>query len=355
MCWRRGTAPSVSRLRRSDPSGPGLRRCRRGRGFAYLDADGRRVDDPETLARVEALTIPPAWTDVWICAWPNGHIQAVGFDARGRRQYRYHDAWRVRRDAEKFDRILTFAQCLPGMRARCATLLELEGLPKERVLACAFRLLDVGFFRIGGEEYAQENGSYGLATMEKRHTRIVGDKVIFDYPAKSGQHRSQSVVDPAVRDVLAALKRRRGGGPELLAFREHGRWVDLRSGDINQFLRDLSGLDISAKDFRTWNATVLAAVALAVSWAASESPTARTRAVRRAVCEVASYLGNTPTVCRTSYIDPRVVDLYLDGTTIRRSLDNLGTEQPYGLATQGAIERAVLGLLGRNERRRRAA
>ena len=291
------------------------------------------------------MAIPPAWRDVWICPAANGHIQAVGFDARGRRQYRYHDAWRVQRDKAKFDHSLDFARVLPDVRVRSADLLGLEGMPREKVLACAVRLLDVGFFRVGGEEYAEENGSYGLATLEKSHAKIAGTEVIFEYPAKSGRHRIQSVVDPEVREIIGALKRRTRGGPGLLAYQESRRWVNLRSWEINDFLRELAGLEVSAKDFRTWNATVLASVALAVSWSAGNSPSGQQRAIRRAVCEVASYLGNTPAVCRTSYIDPRVIDLYLQGDTIRGALESLGEQSGPGLATHGEVERAVLSLL----------
>src|SRR5687767_3463383 len=338
----------MARLRRVDPSTTGLRRVRRGRGFCYLDAAGGIVRDPETLDRIRALAIPPAWTDVWICPWPNGHIQAVGVDAKGRKQYRYHDAWRQRRDQEKFDHMLAFARALPGLRRACCDHLALDGLPRERVLACATRLLDLGFFRIGGEGYAEENQSYGLATIRRDHTTVgPGDLVTFDYPAKSGKQRMQAVADPDVVAVVRALKRRRSGGPELLAWRrDDGGWCDVRSGDVNDYVKELTGGDFTAKDFRTWNASVLAAVALAVSVEAARSPTARKRAVSRAVQEVAHYLGNTPAVCRASYIDPRVVDRYRAGVTVADALHRLGQDVEFGrLSTQGAIEEAVLDLL----------
>ena len=338
----------MPRLRQSDCSGPGLRRRRAGRGFVYLDEDGARVDDVETLDRIRALAVPPAWQDVWICPWANGHIQALGTDAKGRRQYRYHEAWRLRRDREKFDHMLEVAAALPALRRACARDLARPDMPKERVLACAVRLLDVGFFRVGGEEYAEDNGSYGLATLLKKHARVSGEEVTFDYPAKSGNHRVQSVVDPEVRDVIVALRRRRGGGPELLAYRDGRRWVDVRSADINDYLREVSGLDVTAKDFRTWHATVLAAVALAVSWRAPSTTHGRRRAVRRAMCEVAEYLGNTPTVCRSSYVDPRIVDLYLGGSTVRAALERLDAGPDKGSpssATHGRVEAAVLNLL----------
>jgi len=336
----------MSRLRRANPSLPGFIRRRAGKGFVYYDEAGRRIADIEVLERIKALVIPPAWTEVWICPWPTGHLQAVGFDARGRRQYRYHDRWRARRDAEKFDRMAAFARALPGMRQRGCELLAGEGLTRERVLACTIRLLDLGFFRIGGEEYAEQNGSYGLATLCKEHVTLgPNNAVTFDYPAKSGKRRVQTIVDAAVFDVVSALKRRRSGGPELFAYRNGTQWCDVRSSDINDFVKELSGGEFTAKDFRTWAGTVLAAVALAVAEQARSS-TARQRAISRAYQEVAHYLGNTPAVCRKSYVDPRVVDRYQAGVTIAEALsridDAAGTAAS---AIHGPIEEAVLALL----------
>jgi DNA topoisomerase IB len=340
--------PTRLRLRRSSSSAPGIGRRRAGKGFVYYDADGARVTDPEVLERIKGLVLPPAWTDVWICTDPRGHLQATGVDARGRRQYRYHDLWRLHRDRAKFDHMLDFGRALPVLREHVAADLAHEDLTRERVLACAARLLDLGFFRIGTEGYAEENQTYGLATMRKGHVKVDGETVTFDYVSKAGKRRIQSVVDPEVVEVVQILKRRRGGTPELLAWRDGRRWVDVRSADINAYVKECTGGDFSAKDFRTWSATVLAAVALAVS-AAVTSPTGRKRAVTRAVKEVAHYLGNTPAVCRSSYIDPRVVDRFNEGRTIRPALDALGLA-PAGdsgatLITQGAIEAAVLDLL----------
>ena len=299
------------------------------------------------LARIEALVLPPAWTDVWICPVASGHVQATGFDAAGRRQYRYHDQWRRQRDLVKHERVLDFGTVLPEVRRTVRADLRGEGLDRRRVLSCAVRLLDLGFFRIGSEQYASQNGSFGLATMRKEHvTASRQGTVTFDYVAKSGKHRVQSLVEPEVGAVVRALKRRRGGGPELLAYRDGPRWIDVRSTDINAHLRELSGGDFTAKDFRTWSATVLAAVGLAVSTDAAASPTARKRAVTRVVTEVAHYLGNTPAVCRTSYIDPRIIDLYDAGVTVAADLRRLGEGASYGQpATQGAVEAAVLRLL----------
>ena len=290
--------------------------------------------------------IPPAWRDVWICPHPNGHIQAVGTDDAGRRQYLYHPWWRKKRDEAKHDRVLEVASRLPLAREVVHEHLTLDGMPRERALAAAFRLLDLGFFRIGGESYAEQNGSYGLATIEKEHVRVEGDLVVFEYIAKSGKERLVGLADQPVRDVVQALKRRRTGGPELLAYREDGAWRDVTSADINSYVKDVVGGEVSAKDFRTWHGTVLAAVALAVSARVAGSPTARKRAISRAMKEVSEYLGNTPTVARASYVDPRLIDLYEDGVTIEPALRQLGEGASFGEpATHGAIERAVLELL----------
>jgi DNA topoisomerase IB len=353
----------VVRLRRVSCSGPGITRVRTGTGFRYVDAAGTPVTDEAVLARIEALVLPPAWEDVWICSVATGHIQATGVDVKGRRQYRYHDAWRVQRDLAKHDRVLDFASRLPAARERMREDLTTEGLTRTRVLACAVRLLDLGFFRIGGEQYASENQSYGLATLLKEHVTVTtstsGDlEVGFEFTGKSGKLWERSLVEPEVAAVVKQLRQRRGGGPELLAYRSGpGRtasWVDVKSGDINEYLRTVTGGDDTAKDFRTWSATVMAAVGLAVSTHA-ESPTARKRAVTRVVKEVAEKLGNTPAVCRASYIDPRIIDLYDHRITIAPQLEALGDEASYGSpAFQGAIEQAVLSLLREPEAQRLA-
>jgi DNA topoisomerase IB len=342
------------RLRRADCSTPGIRRKRHGRGFSYLDEDGAKLDEADVLHRIAELGIPPAWEDVWICPDPNGHLQATGTDAAGRKQYRYHDAWRERRDQEKFDDMVRFAKALPKLRKRVdADLRDCGELDRSCVLACAVRLLERGFFRIGSEEYAEENESYGLATMRKAHVTVEDEGLmVFDYPAKSGQRRHQGVIDERACAIVAGLKRRRGGGDELLAYKERGRWHDVRSEDINTYLKEATGGDYSAKDFRTWNATALAAVALAVSGHAAGTVSARKRAMTRAVKEVATYLGNTPAVCRASYIDPRVFDAYQAGLTIRPALEkvSLAVEPGELPIHQPALERAVLDLLNENER-----
>jgi DNA topoisomerase I len=332
----------MTRLRRSDCSGPGIERRSHGRGFVYLDA-GERVSDADVLARIRELGIPPAWTGVWICPDPNGHLQATGIDAAGRKQYRYHDAWRVRRDAEKFDDMTRFARALPTLRERVeADLLTGEEPTRERVLAAAVRLLDRGFFRIGSEAYAVTNESYGLATMRKEHVRLEpGGTMVFDYPAKSGKRRVQAVVDPLVIEIVTTLKRRRGGGPDLLAYRERRRWKDVRSPDVNVYVKEATGDDFSAKDFRTWNATVLAAIALAVSGHASN----RKASIARAVKETAHYLGNTPAVCRASYIDPRVFDAYRSGEVLDRAVIEHALEGDDLPIHHREMEAAVLALI----------
>jgi DNA topoisomerase IB len=331
------------RLRYSNPSLPGFTRRKHGRGFSYLDADGGRLADPEVLERLRGLAIPPAWTDVWICPWPRGHLQATGRDAAGRVQYLYHPVWREQRDREKFERMLDFARALPRLRATVGEHLVLRGLTRERLLACTTRLLDRGFFRIGGEEYAEGNGSFGLATLQKRHVRLSGKGVmVFDYVAKGGKPRAQRIVDPSAFAVIRPLKRRRGG-PQLFCYRNGSGWAPIRSDDVNAYIREHTDGPHSAKDFRTWHATVLAAVALAVLGERARTETARRRVASHATREVARYLGNTPTVCRDSYIDPRVFERFYEGETIALDLDAIGED--IGEPELLSAEEAVLELL----------
>jgi len=336
------------RLRRADCSGPGIARRGRGEGFEYFDTvTGEKVDDPDTLDRIRTLAIPPAWRDVWVCPYPNGHLQAVGTDGAGRRQYRYHEEWRRRKDAEKFEDMLGFARSLPRLRACVDELLDGgEELTRDRVLAASVRLLDHGFFRVGTEEYTEANDTFGLATIRKEHVTLEPDGTLtFDYVAKSHKRRIQHIVDPEVAALVGRLKRRRGGSPELLAYREGGEWRDLRSHDVNVFIKERTGGDYSAKDFRTWGATVLAAVALAVSVPTLSSATAMKRAKTYAAREVAEKLGNTPAVARASYIDPRVFDRFDAGYTVGPALEALGEQDLSTPAIQGRIEEAVLDLL----------
>jgi DNA topoisomerase IB len=347
----RPTGAELSAVVRSDLDGPGYGRRRSGRGFRYLGPDAAPVTDPETVARIKALVIPPAWQDVWICPEPSGHIQAIGTDAAGRRQYLYHPHWRAERDQRKYDRMLEFGAALPGIRDTVRKQLGGRGLRRERVLATAVRLIDLGFFRNGSEEYAAENGTFGLATIRREHVRCGRDELTFEYPAKGSIQREQAVADELSCAVVRSLKRRRWGGPELLAYRGTGPGAapgghDVTAADINEYLREISGGDFTAKDFRTWNATVLAAVGLAVSEPAGEAERTRQRAIVRVVQEVAGYLGNTPAVARASYIDPRVIDRYEHGVTINSVLGELGASSEFGeLATEGRPEAAVLRLL----------
>ena len=334
---------------------PGITRRRRGRGFSYEDASGRPVQDEETLERVRALVIPPAWTDVWICPDPRGHVQAMGTDAAGRRQYRYHDDWRARRDALKFDRMIAFARTLPAIREHVATDLRRREMPREKALACAVRMLDQAFFRVGSEAYTKQNGSFGLATLRRDHVTVHRDRIEFDFTAKSGKRRVQELVDPELVRPLRTLKRRRGGGRELLAYREGSRWRDVRSADINAYLHESTDGEFTAKDFRTWHATVLAAVFLAVRETERTSATSSRLAISGAVKDVASYLGNTPAVARASYVDPRIIERFEEGRTIAATLELLHTDEPTDPVFREAVEGAVLDLLDEPQAAARAA
>jgi DNA topoisomerase IB len=283
---------------------------------------------------------------VWICPDPLGHLQATGVDAAGRKQYLYHARWREMRDREKFAHMVHFAEALPRLRRRVLAVLRAgEELDAERVLACAVRLLDIGLFRIGSEEYADDGGGVGLATVHKGNVTVGDDEVVFDYPAKSGVRRVQAVQDPPTVEVVRALRRRRSGGDLLLAYRERGRWHSVRSDQISVYLKSLIGDEYTAKDFRTWNATVLAAVSLAADGRHATTKIARKRAMDGAVRGVSEVLGNTPAVARRSYIDPRVFDRYLSGWTIGGEVDRIGALQGPDDRRRGRLERAVLDLL----------
>lgn len=338
----------MPRIRRVDCSSPGHSRRKHGRGFAYYDARGRRITASSTLEKIKALAIPPAWADVWICPNENGHLQAVGIDSAGRKQYTYHPGFRERRNQIKYDRMIRFARALPFLREQTSEQLDNGDLTKEKVLACAVRLLDRGFFRAGGERYAKSNRTFGIATIEKSHVKVKGGMIEFDFPAKGGQRRVQSVADPKVLEVVRRLKQRRSGGNRLLAFRSDRGWVQVRSSDINRYIRDITGEDFTAKDFRTWTATVIAALALAVA-GERETASQRKQVMNQAAEEVSRYLGNTRAVARSSYIDPRVFDRYLSGWTIRGVLGDL-LDQPDSddPIIQGKVEEAVINLIEEN-------
>jgi len=322
---------------------------RRGRGFGYVDSSGDRVEDADTLARIRELTIPPAWTQVWICIDPLGHLQATGTDAAGRKQYLYHQRWREQRDRQKFREMTEFAERLPALRRRVERDLKPAEPSRERVLAGAVRLLDVGLFRIGGEEYAEQGGGLGLATIRREHVSVSAGAIVFDYPAKSGVRRVHQVSDPLSVELVSELKRRRGGPDELLAYRDRRRWHPLRSDDINDYIKRGLGPEFSAKDFRTWNATVLASVALAAHDELRRTVTARKRVINAVTREVAEVLGNTPAVARRAYIDPRVFDRYLSGWTIRGAVGGLDRIQDGEHRARRRLERAVLDLLAEDE------
>ena len=311
----------MARIRRSNPDAPGIARQRRGRGFTYLDPSGGRIEEEATLARIRALAIPPAWEDVWICTDPDGHLQATGTDAAGRRQYRYHDVWRERRDRAKFRRLQSFAAHLPDLRGQVSADLRRRGFERPRVLAGTVRMLDRGALRIGSEEYQRRNGSHGLLTLQRTHVRISGDALTLRFPGKSGVEQHVRVRDAALARLLRGL-RRAHGLEEVWAWHDGDTWRPLHGGDVNEYIRDGLGGDASAKDFRTWHATVLAATTLA-----GHDPAEGKRAVASAMREVAAQLGNTPAVARSSYVDPRVVDRFLDeGRTVEIGPDVSGLE-----------------------------
>jgi DNA topoisomerase IB len=325
-------------------NGPGYRRRRAGRGFSYADTDGSPIKD-ERLDRIRALAIPPAWKDVWICPWPNGHIQATGVDAAGRRQYRYHDQWRARRDAEKHQRVLEIAHQLPDVRDAVVAAIRTRGLNRERVLATAIRLLDLGTFRIGSEQYEEENGTYGLATLKRDHVSVRGERTFFSYTAKGGIEREVEITDrPTATVVRQLLERPDDAGEDLLAYElADGTWRDVTSVEINAYLKEISGAEISAKDFRTWNATVLMAATLAET-PPPKNKTARKKAVRAAYVRVSEQLGNTPAVCKASYVDPRVVDRFENGETVVDALRVAGQAEADRDA-QRTLEQAVCQML----------
>jgi DNA topoisomerase IB len=325
-------------------NGPGYRRRRAGRGFSYTDTDGAPIRD-ERLDRIRGLAIPPAWTDVWICPWPNGHIQATGVDAAGRRQYRYHDQWRARRDAEKHQRVLEIAHQLPDVRDAVVAAIRTRGLNRERVLATAVRLLDLGAFRVGSEQYEEENGTFGLATLKRDHVSVRGERTFFSFTAKGGIEREVEITDrPTATVVRQLLERPEDAGEDLLAYQvDDGTWRDVTSVEINAYLKEISGAEISAKDFRTWNATVLMATTLAET-PPPKTKTARKKAIRAAYVRVSEQLGNTPAVCKASYVDPRVVDHFEHGETVVDAL-RAAADADADRDAQRTLEQAVCRML----------
>jgi DNA topoisomerase-1 len=330
----------MPRLRRTSPDDPGWTRRRAGAGFVYLDEHGKRLPDADAQ-RCKDLVIPPAWQDVWICPVENGHLQAVGTDDAGRRQYLYHPVWREQRDDEKHARVLTFGKALSKAREQVIADLGTSGMSRDRACAVAVRLLDLGYFRIGSDVYADQHGSFGLTTLERRHVRKEHGRLVFRFVGKSGIEHEVEIDDPAVIEALDVMRSRRGG-EQLLAWKEGRRWRALDARVVNEYVGVVTGADYTAKDFRTWHATVLAAVALAESDEPGETKASRKRAVSSAMKEVAEFLGNTPTLARKSYVDPRVVDEYEEGRTIAAAARRRHRTPD---ERQSALERAVLRLL----------
>jgi DNA topoisomerase I len=307
-----GVAPSPAAatpgLIRSDPHGPGFSRVRGQAGFGYLDPSGAEITDAGTLDRLRALRIPPAWTDVWISADPLGHIQATGMDTKGRTQYLYHQLWRDQRDVQKFAHMLRFATALPGLRDATLHDLTRRGLYRDRVAAGAVRLIDLGLFRVGGEKYAELDHHYGATTLEKRHVRVTRDGIKFDYVAKAGKERSIVVRDRMVLPVVRSLAHQDTGLDALFVYQQGDGWHTLHSQQVNEYIAGRAGGHFTAKEFRTWNATLLMALTLAN--AAPSTADHRKRVVTASVREVARWLGDTPAVARGSYIDPRLIARY---------------------------------------------
>lgn len=336
----------MPRIRRVDTNGPGIRRQRRGRGFSYHEADGELITDADTVGRIKELAIPPAWTDVWISPHPRGHIQATGYDDAGRKQYLYHDAWREERDRLKFEEMLDFARALPQLRLRVEEGLGARGLVFDRVCSCAVRLLDLGLFRIGSDRYEDENESYGLTTLKNEHAQFSRGKVVFDYPSKSGQRSRHTITDRELIPLLRALAKREEVDGGLLVYRTGRSWYSLRSDQVNEFIKEEAGVAFSAKDFRTWNATVLSATFLAQHASAEHTKSARKRIANMAIRQTAEYLNNTPAVCRASYIDPKLFDRFNSGETVAPALARIDRGlDPGEWADRAEIELAVVRLL----------
>jgi DNA topoisomerase-1 len=350
-------AARAARLRYASDLSPGIRRRRQGKGFAYSAPDGRKFRDAETLKRISALAIPPAWKDVWISPFPNSHLQATGRDARGRKQYRYHARWRETRDETKYERMLGFAKLLPRIRRRVARDLRRPRLPREKVLATCVRLLETTLIRVGNEEYAKENRSFGLTTMRDRHVRVQGGAVRFRFRGKGGKEHEVDVDDPRLARIVKRM--RDLPGEELF------RYVDdagvahaVESAEVNDYLREISGEEFTAKDFRTWAGTVLAAQALQELQTFDSEAKAKQNVIR-AIEAVAMRLGNTRAVCRKCYVHPALIEAYLDGTMVevlKRRAEREIRESLHGLRPE---EAAVLALLrqrlARESRQRRSA
>lgn len=324
---------------------PGIRRERMGDEFCYRDSDGRIIGDPGELARIQALAIPPAWTDVWICPNSRGHIQATARDSRGRKQYRYHPRWRAVRDETKFDRMLAFAQALPAIRERVEHDLKLRGIPKEKVLATVVRLLETTRIRVGNEEYARQNQHFGLTTLQSRHVKVDGTKLQFQFVGKSGKEHRIGVRDRRLAGIVRRCQEL--PGHELFQYvDEDGNRNSIESADVNAYLQEISGQEFTAKDFRTWAGTVLAAQALQ-EFDAFACETQAKKNVLRAIESVAQQLGNTPTVCRQCYVHPGVIDAYMDGRMLGAVREAVAVQLAEELPRLPPEEAAVFAVLQR--------
>jgi DNA topoisomerase I len=338
----------ASGLRYSTDARPGWARRRAGRGFTYKDAAGATIVDPEARRRIAALAIPPAWTDVWICPWPNGHLQATGRDARGRKQYRYHPRWREHRGAENFERMIAFAAALPRIRRHVRRDLASRGLTRAKVLAAVVELLERTLIRVGNEEYARLNRSFGLTTLRGRHARVAGHSVRFRFRGKSGAMHEVGLRDRRLASIIRRCQDL--PGQDLFAYvDEDGEVRDIRSDDVNDYLREASGGDFTAKDFRTWAGTVLAYRALRALQPEDHGPAAR-RNVVQAMKETAARLGNTPAVARGSYVHPAVLETYLDGGLRGALVDAAEEQEAPPAGADRAEERAVVRLLRQRAR-----
>jgi DNA topoisomerase-1 len=330
-------------LRWTSDEQPGIQRIRRGTAFRYTGPSGRSVRDAKTLRRIRGLAIPPAWEDVWICRDARGHLQATGRDARGRKQYRYHDNWRAVRDDAKFARLTAFARALPRIRRKVTAHLRRRGLTRERVLAAVVKLLETTLVRVGNDEYARENDSFGLTTMQDRHARVNGQQVRFAFRGKSGVRHEVELRDPRLARIVRNCQEL--PGQELFQYLdEQGEPRDIGSADVNEYLREISGGDFTAKDFRTWAGTVLAAAALQ-EFQDFDSQAAGKRNVTQAIEHVAQRLGNTKAICRKCYVHPAVIDAFLDRSLVKTLRRRTEQELRLRLPRLSAEEAAVLALL----------
>lgn len=345
-------AASLARLRYVDDSQPGIQRRRQGKGFVYVDARGRRVRRADVVSRIRSLVIPPAWTDVWICALPNGHLQATGRDARGRKQFRYHPRWREARDESKYQNVIDFAKALPRIRRRVTRDLRRRGLPREKILATIVHLLETTLIRVGNDEYARTNQSFGLTTMLDKHVEVSGQRIEFDFRGKSGIDHEIDLANPRIATIVRQCQDL--PGQQLFQYMDDEENVrDVSSSDVNDYLREISGHDFTAKDFRTWAGTALAAQALR-EFEDFDSQAAAKRNITQAIERVAERLGNTKTVCRKCYVHPAVIDAYLDHSLLETLKTRTERELRGALARLPAEEAAVLTLLQQRMKRQLA-